>query len=97
MHPRADLRPIALLVAALTPQTLATLIAEYGHGLARIEAEKELQKQIIARAESGFRASPATFKRAAVAFYKDQVAELRDSSQEVLDFLVELDSPASAK
>lgn len=66
--------------------TLPDLITEYGHSLARMDAEREHQKDITARAEQ-LAVTPAAFKKAATAYYRDKVTELRESAQEQLTLL----------
>ena len=68
-------------------KSLITYVKEYGDSLLRAEGEKELQKAIAERAETDCRVKPAQFKKAATAYYKDKVKELRDDLGEQLDLL----------
>lgn len=69
--------------------TLSDLITEYGHSLTRMDAERDLQKEIVAKAEQ-LAVSPADFKKIAAAFYRDKVAALRESAQAQLALLEDL-------
>jgi hypothetical protein len=73
----------------MTP--LSTLITEYGHSLDRMEGEKAMQKEIVAKAEQ-LSITPATFRKLAQAFHQDKVSDLRDSAQEQLALLDGLQS-----
>lgn len=66
--------------------TLPSLIAAYGDSLTRVDAERELQKELVAQAEA-MAITGATFKRAATAYHRDKVAELREAAQEQLTVL----------
>ena len=67
--------------------SLITYVKEYGDSLLRIDAEKELQKAIAENAESHHNIKPSHFKKAAAAYYKDKVKELRDDLGEQLSLL----------
>ena len=67
--------------------SLMTYVKEYGDSLLRIDAEKELQKAIAENAESHHNIKPSHFKKAAAAYYKDKVKELRDDLGEQLSLL----------
>lgn len=67
--------------------SLMTYVKEYGDSLLRIDAEKELQKAIAENAEAHHRIKPSHFKKAAAAYYKDKVKELRDDLGEQLSLL----------
>lgn len=69
--------------------TLSALITEYGHSLTRMDGERAVQKEIVAKAEQ-LAVSPATFRKIAQAFHRDQVAELRETAQEQLALLEDL-------
>jgi hypothetical protein len=69
--------------------TLSSLITEYGHSLARMDGERDLQKEIVAKAEQ-LSVTPATFRKIARAFHRDQVADLRETAQEQLALLEDL-------
>lgn len=71
--------------------SLSTLITEYGNSLARMESEKAIQKEIVAKAEQ-LSITPATFRKLAQAFHQDKVNDLRDSAQEQLALLDGLQS-----
>lgn len=66
---------------------LITFIKEYGDSLLRVEAEKELQKAIAEKAETDCRVKPAHFKKAAMAYFKDKIRDLREDMTEQLDLL----------
>jgi hypothetical protein len=66
---------------------LLTLIKEYSDSLLRIESEKDLQKAIAEQAEEECQVKPAQFKKAAMAYFKDKVKELRDELGEQMDLL----------
>jgi hypothetical protein len=66
--------------------TLPSLISAYGDSLTRMDAERELQKELTAKAEQ-LAITPQAFKAAAVAFHRDKVAELREATQERLMLL----------
>ena len=66
---------------------LLTLIKEYGDSLLRIESEKDLQKAIAEQAEAECQVKPAQFKKAAMAYFKDKVKELREELGEQMDLL----------
>lgn len=61
-----------------TISPLATLILEYGDSLTRMDGERELQKEIVAKAESHCHVSSAVFKTVALAYHKDRVNELAE-------------------
>lgn len=67
--------------------SLMTYVKEYGESLLRIDAEKELQKAMAEKAESHHSIKPSHFKKAATAYYKDKVKELRDDLGEQLSLL----------
>lgn len=67
--------------------SLMTYVKEYGDSLLRIDAEKELQKAMAEKAESHHNIKPSHFKKAAAAYYKDKVKELRDDLGEQLSLL----------
>ncbi len=62
-------------------------IKEYGDSLLRMDGERELQKAIAERAETDCRVKPAHFKKAATAYFKDKVKELREDISGQLDLL----------
>ncbi len=66
--------------------TLSDLITEYGNSLSRMDGERDLQKEIVAKAEK-LSIRPQAFKKIAAAFYRDKVGELREATQEQLDLL----------
>lgn len=66
--------------------TLPSLITAYGDSLTRIDAERDLQKELVAQAEQ-MAITPSTFKKAATAYHRDRVAELREAAQEQLTVL----------
>lgn len=68
-------------------KSLITYVKEYGDSLLRAEGEKELQKAIAERAEMDCKVKPAQFKKAATAYFKDKVKELREDLGEQLDLL----------
>jgi len=68
-------------------KSLITYVKEYGDSLLRGEAEKDLQKSIAERAETDCRVKPAHFKKAATAYFKDKVKELREDMTGQLDLL----------
>ncbi len=68
-------------------KTLLTLVTEYGNSLTRIDGEKDFQKSVVERAETECWIKPAAFKKAAVAYYKDQVQALREDLEGQLDLL----------
>lgn len=57
---------------------LATLILEYGDSLTRMDGERELQKEIVAKAEAECHVSPAVFKTVAMAYHRDSVDKLAE-------------------
>ena len=63
---------------------LATLILEYGDSLTRLEAERDLQKEIVARAEAECHVSPAVFKTVAAAYHKDRENQLAEFVEQQL-------------
>ena len=74
----------------MTPDTrklLLTLISAYGDSLTRIDGEKDQMKALTERAETEGHIDPSAFKRAALAYYKDQVAALRENLESQLDLL----------
>lgn len=66
--------------------TLSDLITEYGHSLTRMDAERDLQKEIVAKAEA-MAITAGAFKKAATAYHRDRVNELREATQEQLNLL----------
>ncbi len=68
-------------------KSLITYIKEYGDSLLRMDGERELQKAIAERAETVCRVKPAHFKKAATAYFKDKVKELREDISGQLDLL----------
>ncbi len=68
-------------------QALINCIKEYGDSLLRIEAEKGLQKVIAERAEYECQVKTAHFKKAAMAYFKDKVKDVREDMTEQLDLL----------
>lgn len=77
----------AKIDAAIEIPSLMTYVKEYGDSLLRIEAEKELQKAMAENAESHHNIKPSHFKKAAAAYYKDKVKELREDLGEQLSLL----------
>lgn len=69
---------------------LPDLITEYGQSLTRMEAEREVQKDIIAKAAK-LSIYPATFKKVATAYYKDKVGWLKLDNQAQLDLVEALE------
>jgi hypothetical protein len=67
--------------------SLLKLIKEYSDSLLRIESEKDLEKAIAEQAEVECQVKPAQFKKAAMAYFKDKVKELRDDLGEQMDLL----------
>ena len=67
--------------------SLLKLIKEYSDSLLRIESEKDLQKAIAEQAEAECQVKPAQFKKAAMAYFKDKVKELREELGEQMDLL----------
>jgi hypothetical protein len=67
--------------------TLITCIKEFGDSLIRAEAEKELQKAIADRVETELDVKPTHFKKAAMAYFKDKVKDVREDMAEQLDLL----------
>ncbi len=68
-------------------KSLITYVKEYGDSLLRMDGERELQKAIAERAETDCRVKPAHFKKAATAYFKDKVKELREDIGGQLDLL----------
>lgn len=68
-------------------KSLITYVKEYGDSLLRMDGERELQKAIAERAETDCRVKPAHFKKAATAYFKDKVKELREDISGQLDLL----------
>ena len=68
-------------------KSLITYVKEYGDSLLRMDGERELQKAIAERAETDCRVKPARFKKAATAYFKDKVKELREDISGQLDLL----------
>jgi hypothetical protein len=68
-------------------KSLITYVKEYGDSLLRMDGERELQKAIAERAETDCRVKPAHFKKAATAYFKDNVKELREDIGGQLDLL----------
>jgi len=66
--------------------TLSSLITEYGHSLTRMDGERDLQKEIVAKAEQ-LAVTPATFRKIARAFHRGSVGDLRETVQEQLALL----------
>lgn len=56
---------------------LHALIADYGDSLTRMDAERDLQKTLVAKAAAEHRLEPAAFKRVATAIHKAQTMALR--------------------
>jgi hypothetical protein len=69
--------------------TLPSLIAAYGDSLTRVDAEREMQKELVAKAEQ-MAITPRAFKAVALAYYRDCVNELREEAQEKLNVLESL-------
>jgi hypothetical protein len=67
-----------------TISPLATLILEYGDSLTRMDGERDLQKQIVTRAESECHVQPAVFKTVATAYHKDRVDQLAEFVEQQL-------------
>lgn len=67
--------------------SLMTYVKEYSDSLLRVDAEKELQKAIAENAEEHHSIKPTHFKKAATAYFKDKVKELRDDLGEQLGLL----------
>ncbi len=68
-------------------KSLITYVKEYGDSLLRVEAEKDLQKAIAEKAETDCRCKPTHFKKAATAYFKDKVKELREDTEMQLGLL----------
>ncbi len=68
-------------------KSLITYVKEYGDSLLRMDGERELQKAIAEKAETDCRVKPAHFKKAATAYFKDKVKELREDISGQLDLL----------
>lgn len=68
-------------------KSLITYVKEYGDSLLRMDGERELQKAIAEKAETDCRVKPAHFKKAATAYFKDKVKELREDIGGQLDLL----------
>lgn len=64
---------------------LAILILEYGDSLTRMDGERDLQKQIVAKAESECHVSPAVFKSVATAYHRDSVDKLTEFVEQQLE------------
>ncbi len=67
--------------------TLINCIKEFGDSLIRADAEKELQKAIADRVETECDVKPAHFKKAALAYFKGKVKDIREDMAEQLDLL----------
>lgn len=67
--------------------TLINCIKEFGDSLLRAESEKELQKAIADRVETEWNVKPSHFKKAAMAYFKDKVKDVREDMAEQLDLL----------
>ncbi len=69
---------------------LQDLMAEYSDSLTRMEAEKDLQKQMAEKAEAQFKVKPTVFKKVAGAFHKDKAQDTRDGLAEQVDLFDQL-------
>lgn len=67
-----------------TRKTLLDLIAEYGHSLTRMQAEKELMKMIEQRAVVECATAAKTFRLYATAHWRDTVSATREDLEEQL-------------
>ena len=61
-------------------KSLATHLKEFSDSLLRMEGEKELQKAIAEKVESELNIKPTHFKKAATAYFKDKLSDLRDDT-----------------
>ncbi len=68
-------------------KTLLGLVSEYGDSLTRQDGERDLQKLIVSRAEDEFGLLATAFKKAAKAYQKGKVTDLRDETEAQLDLL----------
>jgi hypothetical protein len=59
---------------------LVDLLNEYCNSLVRADAERELQKDIVQKAEVHFQFQPKVFRRHAAALHKDKMDNLRDET-----------------
>lgn len=72
----------------MTPEQKATLlkiIREHSDSATRVDAEKDLQKELQARAKTECEIDGATFRKLAAAHHKDELTELRDESVDLAD------------
>lgn len=67
-----------------TISPLATLILEYGDSLTRMDGERDMQKEIVTRAELECYVSPAVFKAVATAYHRDSVDKLTEFVEQQL-------------
>ena len=67
--------------------TLSSLLLSYSDSLTRTEAERDHRKTLIARAEFECRIAPAAFKRAALAYHQDKIADVIEDLEAQLSAL----------
>ena len=75
---------------------IPTLITEYSHSLSRMDAEKELQAELVAKAEQAG-IVPAVFRKTALAYHRDKVPQLREITDAQLALLESLNTPAGGE
>ena len=74
----------------MTTPNLKSLITEYSDSMTRMDAEKDLQKQMAEKAEAKFNVKPTVFKKVAGAFHKDKAKDTRDDLAEQVDLFDQL-------